>query len=522
MKQDIIINSTTSESRIALLEDDVLVELFVERPENERMVGSLYRGEVRKILPGISAAFIDIGFSQDAFLHFSDVGGGNELGELPFEPVLERDKGTASDQRRRWDASDLKVGQKILVQVIKEPIGRKGPRVSSQISIPGRFLVLVPNENFTGVSRKITNFREKKRLKKIIADHRPRGFGQILRTQTEGKDEKSIKEDLQRAMKTWKMVEREMRDLEGPGLVYRDMTMASSIIRDLFSREVNSLVVDSRSFYREIKSYIKDIAPNLVSRIHHYTDQLPIFDKFGIEIELEKCLSRKVWLSGGGYIYFDHTEALVAIDVNSGRFVGKRDHEENVLKVNLKAAKEICRQLRLRDMGGILVIDFIDMASERSREQVFNEMRVHMRNDRSKWDMAPIGPFGLLEMTRQRIRPALLYTLRIPCPNCVGTGLVPSVETVATTIERWIKRFASQTREKRLKIVLNTSVKEFLTKGIRSRLAMIMWNNSVFVTLTADEDLLIDGFKAFSQKQKRDVTADFMVGANPKRNNTNH
>lgn len=518
MKQDIIINSTASETRIALLENDILVELFVERPENERMVGSIYRGIVRKVMPGISAAFVDIGQPQDAFLHFSDVGGGNELGELPIDSVLNRDMGPAS-QRRRWEGNDLTPGQKILVQVIKEPIGRKGPRVSSHISVPGRFLVLIPNENFTGVSRKITSYKEKRRLKSIASKFRPKGFGQIIRTQAEGKDDAKIKEDLQRAQKVWQHCIRELRNLKGPGLLYRDMSMASSIIRDLFTREVSSLVVDSRSLYNEIRSYVGDVAPSLTKSIHLYKERTPVFDKYGIETEIEKCLSRKVWMSGGGYIYFDHTEALVAIDVNSGRFLGRKDHEENALKVNLKAAKEICRQLRLRDMGGIIVIDFIDMAQQSSRDMVVEEMRQSMRMDRSKWDMAPIGPFGLMEMTRQRIRPALLYSLRESCPNCNGTGLVPSLETVSTTLERWVKRFASRTREKRLSLVVNPGLKEYLSDGFPSPLARIMWNNKIFITLSEDDELLIDDFKAFSLKRKADVTADHMVGGSPKRQN---
>ncbi len=506
MKQDIVINSTTSETRIALLEDDQLVELFVERPENERMVGNIHKGVVRKVMVGMSAAFIDIGWSQDAFLHFSDIGTGNELAQ-----VLGEEEDEAREHRRRWDGANLKVGQEILVQVVKEQIGRKGPRVSSQISLAGRFLVTVPNENYIGVSRKIRSFPEKKRLRQIAGRICPKGFGLIIRTLAETKSESTLKTDLDRCLKNWNKILTMLKSQKGPGLIYRDMSMASSVIRDLFSPEVNSLMVDSRKHFREIVKYVQDVAPSLVEKIKLYSDKLPIFDKYGIEAEIEKSLTRKIWLTGGGYLFFDQTEALTAIDVNSGRFMGRKDHEDNSLKVNLRACKEICRQLRLRDMGGIIVIDFIDMGEERNRQRVFEEMRKELRMDRAKWDIAPISPFGLMEMTRQRIRPSLLYTFREPCPHCDGTGLVPSMETAVTTLERWIKRFASQTGERRLGLVVNPVVKEFLSGGLGSRIAKIMWNNRVFITLEVDEAMKIEEFRGYSYKRKRDVTEDFLV-----------
>jgi len=511
MKQDIIINTTTSETRIALLEEDKLVELYVERPENERMMGSIYRGIVRKVMPGISATFVDIGFSQDAFLHFSDIGSGSELGSSTLGDIEQNDDEDTS-RRKRKDSHDLKVGQDILVQVIKEPIGHKGPRVSAQVSLPGRFLVLVPNDSFIGVSRKIPGFKEKRRLKTIAMKLKPQGFGLIVRTLAETRSEDILAADVKRLRQTWQKCEQDIRDLKGPGLLYRDISLASSIIRDLYSPEVSSLVVDSRKLHREILNYVKDVATSLTDRIVLYKERTPIFDKYKIEEEIENSISRKVWMSGGGYIYFDMTEALVAVDVNSGRFSGKKDHEENSLKVNLMAANEICRQFRLRDIGGIIVIDFIDMNEEKNRGKVFEEMRHAMRMDRAKWDLAPISPFGLMEMTRQRVRPALLYTFKEPCSNCNGTGLVSSMETVITTLERWIRRFSTKTHERQLALQINPQVKTYLTGGLYSRLARIMWANKIFITLEADENLKIDEFRAYSPKQKRDVTSDFLVG----------
>ncbi|MDP8237903.1 MAG: Rne/Rng family ribonuclease [Candidatus Hatepunaea meridiana] len=511
MKQDIIINAATSEARIALLEDDILMELYVERPENERMVGSLYRGTVRKVMSSISAAFIDIGGHQDAFLHFSDVGS-SKTERSGSTDGLEREEINDGIVRRKQEVRDLKNGLEILVQVIKEPIGRKGPRVTAQVSIPGRFLVLIPGESFIGISRKISSFNEKRRLKAIANKILPAGYGLIIRTLALDKSDKTLQADLNRVMNNWRKSERTLSSLKEPGLVYRDMSMTSSIIRDLFSPDVNSLVVDSQKMHSEIVNYVDDVAPNLADKISLHKEKTPIFDKYNIEREIEKCLSRKIWLSGGGYLYFDQTEALIAIDVNSGRFTGKKNHEESSLNVNLAAAREISRQLRLRDIGGIIVIDYIDMMEEKNRKKVFDEMRHSMRMDRARWDIAPIGPFGLMEMTRQRIRPSLLYTFREPCPNCRGTGLVPSMETVVTMLERWVKRFGSKTGERRVTLTVNPDVKSYLTEGIYSRLAKIMWKNKVYIALIAKEGFKIDEFEAYSSKQRREVTDEFMIG----------
>ncbi len=511
MKQDIIINATIGETRIALLEDKKLVELFVERPETERMVGSLYKGVVRKVLPGMSAAFVDIGWTRDAFLHFSDVGGGNELVDILRKGKITGLPAASHGRQRRVDPSSMKVGQEIVAQVTKEPIGHKGPRISSQVTLAGRFLVLVPNETYIGVSRKIGLSQERKRLRQTIDKLRPPGFGAIVRTVAEKKTEGVLMADVDRALKTWRKTENAIRQLRGPGLVYRDMTMASSIIRDLFNSNVDSLILDSKIVHRELVNYIKDVSPNLVSKIQLHRERMPIFDHYGIEKEIERSLSRKVWMNGGGYIFFDPTEALYSIDVNSGRFAGKKNHEENAFKVNLQAVREISRQLRLRDLGGIIVIDFIDMELEQNRKRVFTEMAGAMRADRSKWDIAPISPFGLMEMTRQRVRPSLLSTFREQCPHCEGTGMIASMETVVTNLERWIRRFVAISRERRLTLTVHPEVKTYLTGGLKSRIARIMWSNRLFIALETDENLRLDEFVGFSYKRKKDVTEEYLT-----------
>ncbi|HEB84459.1 MAG TPA: Rne/Rng family ribonuclease [Bacteroidetes bacterium] len=500
MKKEIIINAATAETRIALLEDGHVAELFVERPETERNVGDIYLGRVRKVLQGISAAFVDIGWEQDAFLHFNDV---SRLYEADGdENGVEREKGLP--------AVVLQTGQEMFVQVIKEPIGGKGPRVTSQISLPGRYVVLVPNESSVGVSRKIRDSREKRRLRNLARDLRPEGFGLIVRTVAEGKGEEEIRRDIENLVETWRRVDRKAARLQPPAQVYKEVSLAGSVLRDLFGPDIDRLIVDSRSLHREIIRYLETVSPSLIDRVELYRDSLPVFDHFQIESEIERGIRRKVWLQGGGHIVIEHTEAMVTIDVNSGRFIGRRNHEENSLRVNLRAAREICRQLRLRDIGGIIVVDFIDMLQEKNRKKVFDEMRRELKRDRAKMDVAPIGPFGLLVLTRQRVRPSLLFTFKEPCPTCHGTGMVDSKETVVTELERWIKRFVSRTGQRRLKLVVHPELAEFLTEGgLRSRLNRIMLQHRVFIRLQRNAEMSPTVFRVISSRQKQDVTEEY-------------
>ena len=510
MKKEIIINSTSSETRIALLEDESLVELFVERPENERTVGDIYMGKVRKVIEGMRAAFIDIGWSQDAFLHFSDIGSGALSLENLAGSISEDD--IELDDRGRAERAKLTVGENILVQIIKEPIGTKGPRITSQLALPGRFCVLMPGEKAVGVSRRVSDYRERRRLKSIASSLRPEGCGLIIRTVAENKEDAAVKSDIESLHNFWQMIEQRAKTAAVPSLIYKDVSLASSVIRDLFTSDIDHLVVDSKTLYREIEEYLKHVAPNLLDRLSIYNGQAPIFDYYRIEGEIEKTLSRKVWLKGGGYIIIDHTEALVTIDVNSGRFVGKKNHEENSLQVNLMAAREVCRQLRLRDIGGIIVVDFIDLWDEKNRKRVEDEMRRELKKDRAKTDTAPISQFGLLEMTRQRIKPSLLYTFNSPCPVCSGTGLVASRETVITAIERWVKRFRFSTRERRIRITTHPDIYGYAVGGLKSRINMLMWHHRLLITMIADPKLKIDEFQVWSFRQKRDITSDFTQG----------
>lgn len=508
MKKEIVINTSTAETRIALLEDGQLAEIFVERPENERHVGDIYLGRVRKVLNGISAAFVDIGWEQDGFLHFNDVGSLYEMDDAEEEG---NGNGSGNGGRSRSPAQvNLRAGQEILVQITKEPIGGKGPRVTSQVSLPGRFVVLVPNEELIGVSRKIADPKEKRRLKKLGKELGEYGYGLIIRTVAQEKDDPTLRMDIEKLVDTWKRIEKKMKGASAPSLIYKEMSLASSVIRDLFGPDIDQVVVDSKPLFKELVQYLDSVSPTLVDRVEHYKEKVPLFDHYKIESEIEKGIRRKVFLPGGGYIIIEHTEAMVVVDVNSGRFVGKQNHEENSLKVNLRAAREICRQLRLRDIGGIIVIDFIDLWDEKNRKKIYDEVKKELKKDRAKVDVAPISHFGLMMMTRQRIKPSLLFTFKEPCPTCHGTGMIPSKETVVTELERWIARYMNRTGKRRLRLVVHPDLHAFLTQGgLKSRLNKIMLQKRLLVRIKVDAGLPPTEFKGFSVNDGADVTDQF-------------
>jgi ribonuclease G len=502
MKKEIIINVNSAESRIAILEEEKLVEILVERPEKERTVGDIYLGRVRKVLNGISAAFVDIGWEQDGFLHFNDLASQFEVENAGEEKIL-------NEQGQR--KVNLHPGQEILVQITKEPIGGKGPRITSQISLPGRFVVLVPFEKTIGVSRKIADVKEKRRLKKLGHELKDDDFGLIIRTVAEGKDDETLKADISRLVTIWDKIYKKSNQQKAPARIYKEMSLASSVIRDLFSTDIELVVVDNKNLYDDIVQYLEDVSPNLVDRIEYYKDKLPIYDYFEIEAEISKCIRRKVWLQGGGYIIIEHTEAMTTVDVNSGRFVGKQNHEENSLKVNLRAAREIARQLRLRDIGGIIAIDFIDLTDTKNRKKVYDELKKELKDDRAKVDVAPISHFGLLLMTRQRIKPALLFTFKEQCAACHGTGMVSSKTTVVTELERWITRFIHHTGKRRLRLTVHPDLQKYLLEGgVKNRLNKLMFKHRVFINLRVDASLSPSTFKVQVGLKAEDITEKYL------------
>ncbi len=441
MANELIINATPQETRVALLEDRVLAEIYIERTKDRGIVGNIYKGKVVKVLPGMQAAFVDVGLEKAAFLYVSDVYGRvedyEEIGfqgeEMPtvVNPTLPIEE-------------LLSEGQEILVQVSKEPLGTKGTRITSHISLPGRYLVFMPTVDHVGISRRIKDEKERRRLRETVLGMKPPASGFIVRTASEGAAPEEIRNDMEFLLRLWADVQKKRENSSAPSLIHSDLTMVLRVIRDILSSQVNRIIIDSKEEYDNIISFINSYMPKEKYEITLYEKKEPIFDAYGIEMEIDKVLGRKVWLKSGGYIVIDISEALVAIDVNTGRYVGKRNLDDTILKTNLEAAKEIAYQLRLRNIGGIIIIDFIDMEREGDREKVYQVLEEAIKKDRQKTNIFKISELGLVEMTRKRTRENMTRILGETCPYCEGSGLIKSKTTVCYDIFRQIERTASE------------------------------------------------------------------------------
>lgn len=509
MKKEIVVNVGEHEIRIALVEDDKLVELHVERPENERMVGDMYKGKVTGIVSGMQAAFVEIGMEKAAFLHVSDIGLSSDTGAR-YDIDAEEDEVNADVLRKhRYEniESILSNGQEIAVQIIKEPIGTKGPRVTTDLSLPGRYSVLSPNSNYIRVSKKITNFAERRRLRRLVYDVKPEGVGIIVRTEGEGRTEKEFKNDIRRLGKIWSKVKRKTEKASPGTLLHKEESMTSSVIRDVFTTDVDRLIVDDKSTFRNIIKYVRTIDPAMKNRIELYSSDIPVFDTYGIESEIDKMLDRKIWVKKGAYIVIDQTEALVTIDVNSGRFVGRSDPENMILQTNLESAKEAARQIRLRDIGGLLIIDFIDMYSHQNRRILFEEFKKCFANDRAKNSILPVSDFGLIEMTRERTKPSIMYTLSDSCPVCHGFGRIMSKETVAMKVERWFMRAKVAKVGKKFEVRFHPEMAKFMRNDDVNRIREIEKAHRFKIDMTVDESLTPEDYKIINTEEDVDVTA---------------
>jgi ribonuclease G len=436
MSREIVINATRHESRIAVLDEGQAVELWVERTRHRTIVGNIYKGRVTKVLPGMQSAFVDLGLDRDAFLYVSDVI--DDLEDYESETPDELHLDEVPQHRPEASISDLlREGQEILVQVSKDTIAGKGARITSHVTLPGRFLVYMPTVNHVGVSRRIEDEGERARLKEVIERIRPSLHGGfIVRTAGEGRAEEEFAADLRYLTELWEHIRRRGEKTSAPTAIHHDLDLVLRTIRDVLSAEFKSVWVDSIEQYQRIVEFLDQIQPQLVSRVRLYRRDEPIFDEFGIEPEIAKALKSKVWLKSGGYIVINQTEALVAIDVNTGKYVGKRNLEETVFRTNLEAAKEIVRQIRLRDLGGIIVLDFIDMEEAENRKSLFDTLEEEIRKDRSKTKILQISEFGLIEMTRKRVRQSLERSLTQACPYCGGSGRIKSNTTIALEVWR--------------------------------------------------------------------------------------
>lgn len=447
MANELIINITLGETRVARLENGSIAEFYVERVHEADAVGNIYKGKVVRVLPGMQAAFVDIGLSRTAFLHASDI--------LPSEELAEN---IAQATKEVKIENLLKEGKEILVQVAKAPIGTKGARVTSFVSLPGRYLVYMTNVDHIGVSHRIEDAKERERLKEIVGKHKPKDGGFIIRTASEGVTVKELKADIGYLTKLWEEIDEKASKLKAPALVHADLDVVLRVVRDMFTADVDKLLVDSKEEFERIKKFVEKFMPTLKNHVELYEGEEPMFDKYGIEVEITRALGQKVWLKSGGYIIVEQTEALTVIDVNTGKFVGKHNLEDTILKTNLEAVREIVYQLKLRNIGGIVVIDFIDMDKSANRSKVFSALKDALKSDRARTTITKISELGLVEMTRKRTRDDLRNMLADPCPYCEGKGTLKSPTTICYDIFREIMREAKRIKDKEIVVCVNPTV----------------------------------------------------------------
>jgi ribonuclease G len=452
MARDLIVSTNPRETRVALLEDGVVSEIFLEREAHRGIVGSIYKGRVTRVLPGMQSAFVDIGLERDAFLHAADV-----FEELP-ENLLTPEETDAA--RSAPIEERLHEGEEVVVQVLKEPMGTKGARITSHVSLPGRYLVLMPTVEHVGVSRKITDEEERRRLKTVLKEFRQErgGGGLIARTAGQGREAEAFLRDGRYLSRTWDEVRALASRQRAPVLLYREPSLLERLLRDLLSDDVASIRLDNEREFQRTLELVRALEPSLASRVRLHDGVSGIMEEHGVQAELERALRSKVWLPTGGYIVINQTEALVAIDVNTGRFVGKNQLEETLLKANLDAVREIVRQIRLRDLGGIIVVDFIDMEERRSRREVMRALEQEMRKDRSPTKLLSVNEFGLVILTRKRVKQSLERLLMQPCPYCSGSGQVKGVATVCSEIYDEVKKLAADLRGQKLVLRVNPEV----------------------------------------------------------------
>jgi len=555
VKREILINGGPRETRVAILEDDRLVELLVDRADHRRMVGDIYLGRVEAVLPGIQAAFVDIGHEKSAFLHASDLlepdedeepGENDDADEQPEDPAaaavaaetsepaaaggVERRKarrgngdGRPSGEQRQREVSSrrqlpdiaeiLKKGQTLPVQVTKEPISTKGSRVTAQISLPGRFLVFMPYASRVGVSRKIENREQRAKLREMVTRLLPEDAGGVIvRTVAEGVTEEHFKREIDALLNQWRKIKRkQLYTRKAPALLQREASLTRGLIRDVFSDKVDALQVDSKEIFNEVEQYLDGVDPELKSRVHYYEEPLPLFDKYDIESEIKNLFKARVDLPTGGSLVIQPTEALVSIDVNTGRYTGKKDPEKTILRTNLEAAREIARQLRLRDLGGIIVCDFIDMESRGNRDRVLQELRAHLGRDRARTKAMAVSDLGLVEMTRQRVRPSLYASMTTECPTCSGSGRVFRPEVVARRLERSLYRVGHERREKALGIRLHPEVALYLLEEEPKLMGTVAKAIAVELEIRDDPMMHLDEFRLMSRPAGRDVTEQYAV-----------
>ena len=514
MSKEMIISSSAHETRVAILEDDQVAEIFIERERSRGVVGNIYKGRVSKVLPGMQSAFVDLGLERDGFLYVTDVvpafeeldrfeteeedagagstaaGGNGNAGQRRDRPSSagsrrdassprvqargERDSSTGSESSRAGSRGErgpepkieelLKEGQEIIVQVAKEPLGTKGARLTSHATMPGRFLVFMPTVDHVGVSRKIESREERARLRGIVREFREQtGFtgGLIIRTAAAGRPKEDIVSDLSYFHKVWTEIRQKAESSRAPAVVYQEQSLVAKLLRDLLTEDYSAIRIDNEIEYRRVLELIERIMPSLAPKVKLYEKEFPIFEEYGVQAEIDRALRSKVWLKSGGSIVINQTEALVAIDVNTGRYVGKKTAgrlEDTILKTNLEAVKEIVRQIRLRDLGGIIVLDFIDMEEKKNRQKVFQMVEQELRKDRSPSKALQVSDFGLVIITRKRVKQSLERVLTEPCPYCAGSAVIKSASTICYEILSEVKKISADLNGQSLVLRVNPDI----------------------------------------------------------------
>jgi ribonuclease G len=514
LSNELIISATQDGCRIALLKDKTLVEFHNEAEGSKFTVGDIYLGTVKKVVPGLNAAFIDVGYEKDAFLHYLDLGpqfsslqkftklvrgkkmNGARLDKFTSEPDIDK-HGKITQQ--------LSKNQLIPVQIVKEPISTKGPRLSCELSLAGRYLVLVPFSTVVSVSKKITSSEERKRLLRLIQSIKPENFGVIIRTVAENKEVAELDRDLRNLVKTWEEGMTRMPNANPRDKIIGELDKTSSILRDLLNESFDNVHVDDKKMFEEVKTYIRTIAPDKEKIVKYYTGKAKIFEHYGIERQIKSAFGQTVSLKGGGYLIIEHTEALHVIDVNSGNKSNREENQETTaLSVNVEAAKEIARQLRLRDMGGIIVIDFIDMRSLENKKLIYKVIKEEMMDDKAKSTVLPLSKFGLMQITRERVRPQMNIITREVCPTCNGTGKITASILTSDLIEKNIEHLVVKQNEKDLVLALHPYLHAYFTKGFISQRMRWYFKYKRWITLVKDTSMAIIEYK-FLNKEGEEI-----------------
>jgi ribonuclease G len=488
MPSELIINATFSETRIAFVENGILTEFFIERKKDRSIVGNIYKGRVVRILPGMDAAFVDIGLEKSAFLYVADI----VVDAMMYEEFEE--VGMAVEASERIEGV-LEEGQEIIVQVSREPIGQKGTRVTSRITLPGRLLVLMSATEHVGVSRRIEDEEERKRLASILKTICPKGFGLIARTACEGKKEDELLADLDFLRRMWESIQEKARKVRAPAMLHQDLRLIFRVIRDLHAHALRKIVIDDPALYKRVEEFLKEYLPEEQCEVELFDEKEDIFEFYRIEVEISKLTQKKIWLKSGGYIVLDYAEALSVIDVNTGKYIGKKGLEDTILKTNLEAVKEIAYQTRLRNLGGIIIVDFIDMERKDSRGSVFQALLDALKRDRIKTFAYPISELGLVQLTRKRTRENIVTMLTESCPTCEGSGYIKSRYTICYEVLRMLRVLCRKGRVKQFNVHLAPEVARLLVEEEKTSLEYLENSFGTKINIIANSAFIVDTFE---------------------------